>query len=202
MSKHVMESLNAYLDGELKGSQLQQVEAHLVECPVCRDELEALARISSLVREVPVPEFIPVERFTAQVNLRLPQRRTSPPKSGFREAGWWMIPVGLIGSWVFLSTSFLVNDILSAASRLGVFAGVFDWLAFDPASQAYWSATLGQIGVLSGDPLGWAAITEAFTRTSLLQITLQISIGLLYLSWLAIWWARRGRPGPGQFLEG
>ncbi|HSK88586.1 MAG TPA: hypothetical protein VK880_09530, partial [Anaerolineales bacterium] len=117
-------------------------------------------------------------------------------------AGWWMIPVGLIGSWVFLSTSFLVNDILSAASRLGVFAGVFDWLAFDPASQAYWSATLGQIGVLSGDLLDWAAITEAFTRTSLLQIILQISIGLLYLSWLAVWWARRRSAGRGQFLEG
>ena len=32
MSKHVIEWLNAYLDGELRDSQVQQVEAHLVEC--------------------------------------------------------------------------------------------------------------------------------------------------------------------------
>ena len=33
--------------------------------------------------------------------------------------------------------------------------------------------------------------TETFTRTSLPQISLQVSIALLYLSWIAIWWARR-----------
>lgn len=201
MSKHVMELLNAYLDGELKGSHLQQVEVHLAECNLCREELEALARISSLVREVPAPEFMPVERFTAQVNLRLPLRRTGPPQSRLREAGWWMIPVGLLVAWVFVSTAFFVSDVLFAAGNMGLLTSVSDWLAFDSTSQADWSALLGQAGVLSGDRLGWAILTEAFTRTSLLQIILQASIALLYLSWMAIWWTRRQRQGPDPLLE-
>jgi hypothetical protein len=34
---------------------------------------------------------------------------------------------------------------------------------------------------------------EAFTRSSLPQIIIQISIALLYLSWIAVWWARHRR---------
>jgi hypothetical protein len=73
---------------------------------------------------------------------------------------------------------------------------------FGSASAADWSSTLGQVGVLSGNSLDLAASTETFTRTSLPQITLQVSIALLYLSWIAIWWARHTRQGNGQLLEG
>jgi len=36
---------------------------------------------------------------------------------------------------------------------------------------------------------------------SLPQISLQISIALLYLSWIAIWWTRHQRQQQGQLLE-
>ncbi|MGE5644024.1 MAG: hypothetical protein ACM3Y8_13520, partial [Byssovorax cruenta] len=65
-----------------------------------------------------------------------------------------------------------------------------------------WSATLGQYGLLSGNTLNWAEATEVFTRTSLPQISLQASIALLYLSWIAIWWTRRTRREHGPLLEG
>lgn len=193
MPKHVIEFLNAYLDSELKGSQLQQVEAHLVKCDVCRDELESLARLASLLHEVPAPEFTPPERFAAQVNLRLPHQRASASKNKALEIGWWMIPVGLLGSWIFIGTSSLVSEILSAANNLGVLAGTSDWLVFDSVSQARWSATLGQFGLLGGSSLDWAAFSEALTRTSLPQITVQVTIAFLYLSWMAVWWTRRRR---------
>lgn len=202
MSKHVTEWLNAYLDSELKDGQIQQVEAHLVECQECRAELESLARLSSLLHEVPMPEFTLPERFAAQVNLRLPRQRPSASKSKAAEIGWWMVPVGLLASWIFIGTSFLVSDILSVANNIGVLGSVSNWLAFDSAGQTYWSATLGQFGVLSENSLGWAISTEIFTRSSLLQITLQVSLGLLYLSWLVVWWARRRRQGQDQLLEG
>jgi len=202
MSKHVTESLNAYLDGELKGSQLQQVEAHLVACDACRDELEALARLSSLLHEVPTPEFTPPERFAAQVNLRLPHQRASASKNKILEIGWWMIPVGLLGSWIFIGTSSMVSEILSVANNLGLLVGVSDWLAFGSTSQSYWSATLGQFGVLSGNSLDWAISTEALTRSSLPQVMLLISTAILYLAWMAIWWARRRRREQTQLLEG
>ncbi|MGZ9221850.1 MAG: anti-sigma factor family protein [Anaerolineales bacterium] len=201
MSKHVTEWLNAYLDGELNSSRLPHVEAHLAECQVCQAELESLERVSGLLHEVPTPEFTLPERFAAQVNLRLPHQRTSAPKNKILETGWWMIPVGLLGTWIFISTAFLVNDILSTANNLGLLVSVSDWLVFGSASQSYWSAALGQFGVLSGNSLDWAASTEAFTRMSLPQITLQVSIALLYLSWIAIWWARRQRQEHGQLLE-
>jgi hypothetical protein len=135
------------------------------------------------------------------VNLRLPHKPRTAPREKILEIGWWMIPVGLLGVWIFMTTSFFVSDILASAAGLGLLSGMSEWLVFDSSSQAYWTATLGQFGVLSGNSLDWAASTEAFTRTSLPQITLQVSIALLYLSWVAIWWARHKRREHGQLLE-
>jgi len=201
MSKHVTEWLNAYLDDELRGSRLHHVKAHLAECKVCQAELGALERLSGLLHEIPAPEFTSPERFAAQVNLRLPHQKTAASGKKILEIAWWMIPVGLLGIWIFMSTSSLVSNILSTANSLGLLTSVSDWLAFGSSSNAYWSATLGQIGILSGNSLDWAASTEAFTRTSLPQISLQVSVALLYLSWIAIWWARRQHQEHGQLLE-
>ena len=205
MSKHVSEWLNAYHDGELRGSQLHPVKAHLAECDVCRAELESLESLSSLLHEVPAPEFTSPQRFAAQVNLRLPQKQTNIPSKRILEVGWWMIPVGLLAAWIFIITSFFISDMLSAANYLGLLSGISEWMVFGPASDIYWSATLGQFGLLSGNSLNWAESTEAFTRMSLPQISLQVSIALLYLSWIAIWWTRHTRhqrQQHGQLLEG
>jgi predicted anti-sigma-YlaC factor YlaD len=202
MSKHVTEWLNAFLDGELQGSRLQQVEAHLGECEVCQAELDSLEGLSRLLHEVPTPEFITPERFAAQVSLRLPHEQKTIYRKKLLEVGWWMIPVGLLAIWVFISTSFLVNDILFTAKNLGLLTGVSDWAIFSASNQAYWSSTLGQFGILSGNTLDVAASTEIITRISLPQISLHVSIALLYLSWIAIWWARHRRQQHGQLLEG
>jgi predicted anti-sigma-YlaC factor YlaD len=202
MNSHVTEWLNAYLDGELHGSRLHRVEVHLAECDTCQAELESLEKLSSLLQESPTPDFMPPERIAAQVSLRLPHKSFTAIKGRVLDIGWWMIPVGLLATWIFMNTSFLVNDILSAANNLGLLTGVSDWLFFSSSGEAYWSSTLEQFGLLSGNSLNWAASTEAFTRISLLQITLQVSIALLYLSWIAIWWARHQRQGQGQLLEG
>ena len=204
MSKHIAEWLNAYLDHELRGARLQHVEAHLTACSHCQAELESLAKLSNVLHEAPAADFLPAERFAAQVNLLLPQKQVMTSRKKILEVGWWMIPVGLLAVWTFIGTSFLVTDILAAANGFGLIPGMLDWPGFGSPSEAYWSATLGQIGVLSGNSLDWAFFTEAFTRTSLLQITLEVSIALLYLSWVAIWWARHRRherQPHGQLLE-
>src|SRR6266498_1420787 len=149
MSNHVTEWLNAYLDGELNSSRLEHVEAHLAECQVCQADLESLRRLSGLLHEVPLPEFTSPERFATQVNLRLPDKQTASPEKKLLEIGWWMIPVGLLGTWIFISTSFFVNDLLSTANSLGLLTSLSNWLVFGSASQAYWTSTLGQFGVLS-----------------------------------------------------
>jgi anti-sigma factor RsiW len=201
MSKHVTEWLNAYLDGELHDSRLQHVEAHLVECEVCRAELESLERLSGFLQEVPEPEFTSPERFAAQVSLRLPRPKAEAPRKKILQVGWWMIPVGLLALWIFMNASFFVYDVLAVANSFGLLTSVSDWMRIGTASAADWSSALGQIGVLRGNFLELAASTETFTRTSLLQVTLQVSIALLYLSWIAIWWTSHTRQGTGQPLE-
>jgi predicted anti-sigma-YlaC factor YlaD len=201
MSNHVSEWLNAYLDGELHGSRLYQVETHLAECEVCQAELESLDRLSALLQEVPAPEFSSPERFAAQVGLRLPHAKPVTYKRKALEIGWWMIPVGLLAAWFFLNTSFLIDDVLSAANNFGLLPSVSNSIAFITFDGAGWSERLGQFGVLSGNALDLAASTEAFTRSSLPQLSVQISIALLYLSWIAIWWARYRRQEHGQLLE-
>lgn len=202
MSKHITEWLNAYLDGELHGNRLQFVEAHLVECPVCQAELGSLESLSGLLQEVPAPAFTSSERFAAQVNLRLPHQQTATPAKRILEIGWWMIPVGLMAVWIFISTAILISDVVSAASGFGLLNSLPTWLITNAPGEAYWSATLGQFGILSGNSLQWAEVTEAFTRTTVPQIMWQVSIALLYLSWIAIWRARHQRQVPGHLLEG
>jgi hypothetical protein len=202
MSKHVSEWLSAYHDGELRGSQLHQVEMHVAECELCQAELESLDTLSSLLHEVPTPEFTSPERFAAQVNLRLPHKQAVAPQKRLFEIGWWMIPVGILCAWVFVGTASVVSDVLSVVSNLGLLSGMSDWLASGPANDIYLSTTIGQMGLLSGSGLNWAEATETFTRVSLPQIGLQISIALLYLSWMAVWWVRHTRQGHGPLLEG
>jgi len=193
MSNHVSEWLNAYFDGELAGRRLHQVEEHLAECETCQAELDSLQDLSELLHEVPVPEFTSVERFAAQVSLRLPHRQVTVSKNGILEIGWWMVPAGLLIAWIFIGTAFFVSDILSTASRLGLVSGISDWVASGASNEVYLSTTLGQMGLLSGNGLNWAETTETFTRMSLPQVSLHISVALLYLSWIAIWWARHTR---------
>jgi hypothetical protein len=113
-----------------------------------------------------------------------------------------MIPVGLLAIWVFIGTSFWVNDLLAAAHGLGLMPGISDWLVWNTLSEPSWSVALGQFGVLSGKSLDWAGSTETFTRTSLLEITWEVSIALLYLGWIAIWWTRHQRHSYSQLLKG
>jgi predicted anti-sigma-YlaC factor YlaD len=202
MFNHITEWLNAYLDGELHGSRLQYVEAHLDTCEVCLAELEALEKLSDVLQEVPAAEFSPPERFAAQVRLRLPRQKTAPVRNKILEVGWWMIPVALLAIWIFMNTSFFLYDVLSVADRFGLMISSSNWMRLDLWSAADWSSMLGRIGLLRGNSLAMAISTEAFTRSSLPQITLQVSIALLYLSWIAIWWTRHTRRGHSQPLEG
>ena len=121
------------------------------------------------------------------------------------EFGWWTIPVGLLAAWIFISTAFVLGDLLSAASDLGLLGGISDWLGSGSSNAVYLSTTIGQTGLLTGSGLNWAEATETFTRMSLPQIIIQVSIALLYLSWISIWWARHTRDQRqqhNQLLEG
>ena len=203
MSNHVNEWLNAYLDGELRGRQLQQVEEHLIECEACQAELKSLQGVSALLQEVPAPEFVSHERFVAQVNLRLPQRRVaSTPSHSLFDVGWWMIPVSLLMIWVFIATTTIVSEMVSVADNLGLLDKTTASFISSSSNADVWSATMEQAGILQGNSLQWAERSESYTRNVFPQIVLQVAVAVLYLTWFAIWWARRSRQVDGQLLEG
>lgn len=201
MSNHVSEWLNAYLDGELKNGRLHQVQEHLNECEACQAELESLQGLSALLQEVPAAEFTSNERFAAQVNLRLPNRRVTTTKRRVLEVGWWMAPVGLLMSWIFISTTIFVSDMVSAADNFGLLDEAAPLLVSD-SSAGMWISTLEQFGLLEGEGLQWAERIESYTRNVLPQFIWQVSIAMLYLTWIAIWWARQRSQGQVPLLEG
>jgi len=201
MSNHITEQLNAYMDGELKGKQLHQVEEHLAECEACQAEFESLQGLSSLLQEVSAPEFTSNERFVTQVNLLLPERRTATTRNRILEFGWWMIPVGLLAAWIFISTSSLISNAISYADNFGLL-DTSTALISDSSENAAWTARLGQVGVLKGESLQVAETTENYARNVLPQFIWQVSIALLYLAWIAMWWARQTLQEQGQLIEG
>jgi hypothetical protein len=201
MSNHIIEQLNAYMDGELKGKHLRQVEEHLAECVSCQVELESLQGLSALLHEVPAPEFLSNERFVTQVNLLLPERRTVTTGNRILAIGWWMIPVGLLMAWIFISTSSFISNMVSVADGFGLIDSRTALISDTPES-AQWTSRLGQVGVLKGEGLQWAESTESFTRNVVPQFIWQVSIALLYLAWLAMWWARQTLQEQGQLIEG
>ena len=201
MSNHVSEWLNAYLDGELKNGRLHQVQEHLAECETCLAELESLQGLSALLQEVPAAEFTSNERFAAQVNLRLPQRRVVTTRRRFLEVGWWMAPVGLLMIWIFISTTIFVSDMVSTAENFGLLDDASPLLVSD-SSAGMWISILEQFGLLEGEGLQWAERIESYTRNVLPQFIWQVSIAMLYLTWIAIWWARQRRQGQVPLLEG
>lgn len=202
MSNHVTEWLNAYLDGELKGRQLHQVEEHLASCEACQTELDTLQGLSSLLQEVHAPTLVSHERFVSQVNLRLPERRAKETKDSSIGFGWWLIPVGLLAAWIFISTTTIVSDMVTVANNFGLLDQTTASFVSSPANTNEWTATLGQVGVLNGKGLQWAERSESYTRDVLPQFVWQGAIAFLYLAWIAISWARHTRQVNGQLLEG
>ena len=202
MSEHVKEWLSASLDGELRGSHLHRLLEHLAECQSCQEELKSLQGLSALLKEVPAPEFMPEERFVAEVNLRLPRKLPSGTKRKAQDAGWWMVPAGLLTIWVLMSAMGLFGDVISTAREAGLLSGAPEWLVSDTSTQALWSGRLGDVGLIRGDSLQWLERTEAFTRSTLPSLIWQVAFGLLYLAWFATWWARHTRQERGQLREG
>lgn len=202
MSDHVLELLGAYLDGELYGGQLRKVELHLGGCQSCREELRSLQAMSATLQAVIRPAFPTPERFAAEVALRLPRTPVKPASRRALEVGWWLAPVGLLAAWIFLSTTLLLSNVLTIASDFGLLSSSVAQVMPDATVGNYWSGMLGQFGLLAGNSLQWAELTEAFTRTTLPPIAWQVSIALLYLSWMAIWWARHTHQGYSQSLDG
>lgn len=201
MSDHISELLGPYLDGELTAGAIRKVEAHLGACQVCQGELEALQALSFTLRETGLPEFSSVEQLVTGVMLGLPRKPDNTPVRKTLEIGWWLAPVGLLTIWIFITTGTLVSEMLSAANGFGLLKDSVSWLAFGGSQAGELSAFLGQFSIFEPGTMQWLGASESFIRNLFNGVFWQLSIAMLYLSWMAIWWARRTFQGHGQSLE-
>jgi hypothetical protein len=196
MSEHVNEWLNAYFDGELPGPRLRQVENHLAECDECRAELDGLQRLSALLRETAsTGEFISSERFVSNLNLNLPRQPEAPQPRKVFEIGWWLIPLGVLGTWFFIQVTFSLSSLFLAASNAGLFGNTFTWLQ-GAQPQMGWFVTLtnlfgSQLNFTSRIILSNLNDTDLFIRNLLGPYLWQAFLAVAYLGWLASWWFRQ-----------
>ncbi|MDH5605293.1 MAG: zf-HC2 domain-containing protein [Anaerolineae bacterium] len=193
MSEHINEWLPAYYDGELSGLKLRQAEAHLKECEACREKLNELQAISSILQESPAASGLtPADKFTAQVVLRLPRSQMQPGWQHTLQRGWQALPLGLFAGWAFIKSALIVTMGLAAVQRLG-FGKSLD-AAFQQISKAdqiqaggyrFTAAAFNRMGqylVGSFNP------GSLFGLDIFLKFVLPAAIGLAYLIWLMSWW--------------
>jgi hypothetical protein len=190
MHENIRPSLNAYLDGELHGTRLQEIEIHLASCEFCRKELEELRLVSHFVKSAPAPDFMPADRFASNLILRLPRREWSALPLRSHSLAWWLVPAGLLGAWFFVQTVFALSHAVQAAAMTGMLGQVNSILT--NGQQTLWFATLTGMS-------GWQAaeLNSAFSLLNAMNIfsvnllenfLWQALIVLLYWGWLIAWW--------------
>jgi anti-sigma factor RsiW len=195
MHEEMRTLLNAYLDGELHGQRLWEMETHMASCEACRNELKELRMVSDLLQTDSAPEFTPTDRFVSRLNLSLPRHilHARPPKPS--SLAWWLVPVGLIGTWFFVQTVFTLTEVVTAANMTGLLGNTSGWLV-GGGQESIWFSTATSL--FSGQAAGAEPTLSLLNNVSVFAAELvsgflwQAVIVLLYWAWLLLWWFQRG----------
>src|SRR3990172_3194839 len=196
MAKHVIAWLSAYLDRELSNAQLRQMEEHLAECDECRAELEQMRNLAALLHATtPTDEFLTTERFVANLTLNLPRQPAQSQPRKALEIGWWLIPVGALGVWLFFQVTFSLSSVILTASETGLLGNGLSWLQGNPPQTRWFSMAMdlfgGQIGFTGEFILSALNDLSLFIQELTSHFIWQVLFATLYLGWLASWWLRQ-----------
>lgn len=194
MANHVTEWLGAYHDGELHGARLHQIEQHLAECDSCQAELKEIRSLSALLREPAAnDDFLPTERFIANLALRLPRRPEPPQSRSALKIGWWLMPVGLLGIWLFIDITLSLSSLVTLAADAGLLGNLggtqgnslqMNWFA---AATNLFGDYLGAPGV---EVLSVLNDANVFITQMVGIFIPQAIVAVFYLGWLLSWWLR------------
>lgn len=191
MPEHVHKWLGAYLDNELRGKRLQEVQTHLDECDVCFQEYHELRKLSQLLHESTEISFTPADRFAANLILRLPRKKNlRAPRVNWLSA-WSFVPAALLMIWVFSQVWILFNTTITLLDVSGMMDSINNWLPAGFSHSILFNAvmrTLGeQIAENAQNLLAAVDQTYLIGRSFLIPLLWQMVIGSLYCSWLVIW---------------
>ncbi len=199
MSEHVCKRLEAYLDGQLSGQQCRTVEAHLSSCETCRQGLEVLRSLSTLLSDTkPEAENVSADRFTAQVMLQLPRREPiGSQDSASNGMTWWLVPVILLFIWLFTQTVMLITGLVSSADQFGFLGELSRYLVNGLHHGSWVVFVFGVVNQNINAP--GAAVLDVFSEAERiirmlgLQMLWQSILLLLFWSWMVVWHVHRQR---------
>jgi hypothetical protein len=198
MHEEMRALLNAYLDGELQGKRLREMETHLVSCTECKKELGELRLVSEKLQADTSVEAPSAERFTSQLTLRLPRLGKIDRRPKPSSLVWWLVPAGLLMGWVFIQTVYTLTNLVTAANLTGLLGSASQWLG--SGQESVW---LGTAATLFGGQLLAQPILSLLNNVSVsvsnffIGYVWQAGIVLLYWAWLGAWWLRHNRQ-PGK----
>jgi hypothetical protein len=192
MNQHLNLWLDAYLDGELTASQRARVEDHLANCSQCQSLLDRRRSLSSLLLLAPpataqkeADQFVAEVRL--QASLRSSRSRIPIRPAALRPQLWQYAPLVLLFGWAFVQSvsivSFLATLLPGLDQVLGKSimelnaSGAFSWLK---------DANLSGLNLVNLDlilPL------NLFHWNWLASLSILAVGALIYLGWLAVWWA-------------
>ena len=91
--------LSAYLDGCLPARRMERMEHHLEaeRCPDCREQLEQLSAVGTMLRHLPAPAVPANLEFQVRLRLSQERRRRQQPHWTWR-CGNWLAPFALPGA--------------------------------------------------------------------------------------------------------
>ncbi|MBI5932516.1 MAG: zf-HC2 domain-containing protein [Chloroflexi bacterium] len=199
MHNQLFPLLNAYLDGELRGPRLRDMERHLADCATCQRELDDLRRVSDLLRAAPSPAFTPADRFASNLTLLLPRRPQGSHPSKVPPAAWWLVPAGLLGLWVFIQTVSALTNFVYAAEASGMLAQIAPGLSVGQTQTAWFAAASNlldvQLNASQQSTLSMLNQVNLFGVNFLQSIFWQAGLLALCVIWFLAWkiW---GEPSP------
>ncbi len=193
MANHVSEWLGAYHDGELRGARLRQIEAHLAECTACQVELDEIRHLSVLLQDTtPKGDFLPTERFVANLALSLPRQSEQPRPRNVVQIGWWLVPVGLLGIWLFINITLSLSSVATLAADTGMLGGNLAWLQGYPLQMRWFASAMNLFGSQLGAPgrevLSTLNEVNLFIAQMARRLIPQAILAVTYLGWLLSWW--------------
>jgi len=105
------EKISLWLDNELSPAEVTELEAHLTDCPACRQTYEAMQRVDRLFRTAAHQMVIPAPGFTRRFETRLAQQRLVKP--------WqlWLTMGALLGGTVLIFSTWAM---IGGIALLGV----------------------------------------------------------------------------------
>jgi hypothetical protein len=182
MTDHITDLIDLYLDGEIGLRVAEEIDLHLAGCEDCTRELSQRRRLSALIRSQPGMKSRKTNReFTAEVMARINHgSKTSKEKGNELEIAWLIVPVLLVAGLAFLQTVWVQSSLVSFVPPISEILDPSQILL--PFSFAIPSAFNQVIRLLPGSNF-WS---WNWVSTGILAITL----GILYISWLAGWWVK------------